>query len=1074
MCAGDLAITRERQTMQETIVLTSKITIPTLGVDVVPRPGLRVKLAKIPQYFLTVMIAGAGYGKTTALVQYLSDQPLPVGWYNPGPEDDNVYIFSAYLAGALNSLLPGLKKWYFDKTATEDKFDWKTAFSILMAGIEFFGGSNAAGILVIDDWQYVQADAEIRLFFDRFLACCPSGIRVVILSREPIGLPEAERLRAKGRVLDFVDSDLTFASREIEKLFHTIKDLPISKAQVQKILECTEGWVIAIKLLANQWQGRADYFAEPLSVETGDLGGLFEYLAHDVLERQAPEVQEFLLQTALVESFTLSYCKEILGSERSQQWLNIVIKKGLFIYRIGQGVYRYHTLFREFLCREAEVRLPDLAGLYSKIGYYYWKRENADRALHFLILGEQWETAETILCEIGRRWVSSGRDRLLTSYLEQLPATYKQHPEIYLASGDAARFACLYEQAIDWYKKAGQQFQKQKDLFGWSQSCRGIGEAYLDIIQPSHAQSYLRQAYQILRQGPLEEKGVLLGLMAENMINQGDSRRAERYCRLMAGVVPYGAEDRNNLQVRILLRTGRLGEVIEILERKYKEEQTTYHVPRSFRESPLVLSLCYTFIGQSGRALELAQAGIESAEKLRSPFVAAIGYVRQGHALLLNYRENQEQCQKSYQKALSLAEELGIIRGKTEVHQGRCLMYALDGNWQAAKRVGTEGIGITEKVHDDWFTAVLYHTLGMGAALCGRYEEANGYSEKALHLFQKCRDWFGQSVCYWWLTYEAYHTRDNVAFAACYSRLLEYCERYDYGFLLERSSLLGDISGFSSEPFRNWFAELNSREPATSGYAPDKIPLAIQALGPLKVKRYGQEISPPEWRRAGAKQLLNLLLTLRTSPATKGKLMLHLWPDADEEAAARNFKVVFNHLSNVLEPERKPRTACRFIVRKGAAYQLIVSPECQVDVERFEALLIEGRSLLNSQTEQAKGLLLTAMDLYRGEYLAGENLDDISLKERERLELLAVQGAELLASLYIDQADYDQAIAWSERILQIDACWERAYQLKLICYGEQANRVLLARTFKRCLAMLETELGVEPSLLTKQIYEKYQ
>lgn len=1059
--------------MQDMTILTSKITIPTLGFDIVPRPNLKKKLAKLPEYSLIAIIAGAGYGKTTALVQYLSDQKLPVGWYNPGPEDDHVYSFSSYLAGAINSLLPGLKEWYFDKTATEEKFDWKAAFSILMAGIEFFGGADVAGILVIDDWQYVQTDTEIRLFFDRFLACCPSGIHVVIISREPTSLPEVERLRAKGGVLDITSSDLTFGLCEIEELFGKAKSLPIGKPEIQKIFEFTEGWIIAIKLLANQWQWRLERFTDTLGVETSDLDGLFEYLAQDVLGRQTPQLQEFLLKTALVESFTLSFCKEFFGFERSTPLLNTALKKGLFIYRIGQGVYRYHTLFREFLCREAELKLPDLPALYSKIGYYYWKGENAERALHFLILGEQWEKAEEILCEVGRRWVSSGRDRLLHGYLEQLPHEHRQHPKICLALGDAARFACYYDQAVKWYKKAGQHFQKQQDLIGWSQSCRGIGEAYLDIIQPIHAQSYLKQAYQALQEGKLEEKAALLGLMAENMINHGDSRRAERYHRLMVGILPCTAEDNNNLHVRILLRTGRVAEVIDILERRYEQEQTTYHVPRSFRETPLVLSLCYTYIGQAERALELAKAGIHSAEKLRSPFVAAIGHVRQGHALLLNYHHNREQCRNSYQKALNLAESLGILRGQTEVHQGRSLMYALDGDWQAARRIGLEGIKITQKVHDEWFTAILYHTLGMGAALCGAFDESKQYLTEALRLFQKCRDLFGQTVCYWWYTFQAYQTRDQVLFMKSYNHLVDYCRQYGYDFLLEKPSMLGDISGFSSKPFRQWSKELKREDSSRPDSGEKKIPLVIQALGPLKVWRYKQEISPQEWRRVGAKQLLCLLITLKMSPANKERLMLHLWPEADGEAAARNFRVVFNHLSNVLEPERQPRMPCRFIKRQGVAYQLVLSQECQLDVERFEVLLAEGRKLINSEPQRAKQILLESMELYQGEYLAGENLDEISLKERERLEALALQGAELIATLCIKQASYEEATSWIERILQIDSCWERAYQLRMVCYGEMGNSVMLARTYQRCLSVLEQELGVKPSLITRQIFKRY-
>ena len=86
---------------------------------------------------------------------------------------------------------------------------------------------------------------------------------------------------------------------------------------------------------------------------------------------------------------------------------------------------------------------------------------------------------------------------------------------------------------------------------------------------------------------------------------------------------------------------------------------------------------------------------------------------------------------------------------------------------------------------------------------------------------------------------------------------------------------------------------------------------------------------------------------------------------------------------------------------------------------------------------------------------------------------LALQGAEMLAMLCIEQASFDEAIHWTEKILQTDSCWEKAYQLQLICYGEAKNSVMLTRTYQRCLAVLDQELGVKPSPRTRELYERY-
>ncbi|MGB4031960.1 MAG: AAA family ATPase, partial [Tenuifilaceae bacterium] len=137
--------------------------------------------SKISDYSVCVVTASAGFGKTTLLSQVVQDLNLPVCWYTPGPEDDSVYIFLAYLVSALEMLIPGISEWYFERIG-EQKFAWQRAFEILLSGIEEL--DNSEGILVIDDWQLVERDQEVVEFFDRFLCCKPEGLRVVLISRE--------------------------------------------------------------------------------------------------------------------------------------------------------------------------------------------------------------------------------------------------------------------------------------------------------------------------------------------------------------------------------------------------------------------------------------------------------------------------------------------------------------------------------------------------------------------------------------------------------------------------------------------------------------------------------------------------------------------------------------------------------------------------------------------------------------------------------------------------------------------------------------------------------------------------
>ncbi|EAX48896.1 transcriptional activator domain [Thermosinus carboxydivorans Nor1] len=1064
--------------MQPVVLLRSKLNMPKLDNDVILRTALKAKLADLDKYPVTVVSAGAGYGKTTALVQALTQMSVPCGWYNPGPEDDNVYIFSAYLAGALEPLAPGITNWYLNNIAQEEKFDWKKAFQLLMAGLEDREEQELRpGILVVDDWHFVQTEPEIRLFFDRFLACRRPTLHVVILSREKINLPEIDRLRAKGKVLEFSEQDLAFSYQEIHQFINNFLPVTFTQQEVEQIYKHTEGWIIAIRLILNSLANKPKQ--NILSqAEYENMEILFEYLAHDVLVRQPEPLQMFLLKSSILESFHAQMCQEILGDEFSYDLLALVRKRGLFLSEIDKGIYRYHNLFREFLRREASKRVPDLQTIHVKAGDYYLRHGEEEQALYHLILGKQWDKAVAILRKISRNLVYSGRGRVLCGYLQQLPAMEHIHPDIIMALGDEARFACNYKKAIGLYEQAAANYSEANDFTGVSNAYRGIGETYLDIIQPLQAQLYLRRAYKALTAEQGKEKAAILGLMAENMINRGNPRRAERYRRLAR---EFNFEDKNNLEARILLRTGRIYDAIKVVERQLSREKS-YHIPCSFRESSLILSLCYAYSGQPDKALATAKEGIRVGEKLRSPFITAVGYIRLAHALLIQLPRDKEQCWLAYQKGLDIGSKLDILRSRTEVLQGQCLLHALENDWSAAKSCGHSGVKITEQVQDRWFTAVLYHTLGMSAAICQQFTEAKAYLQAANRLFHRCGDNFGKAAGAWWLAYIALHRQQPEEFQVAFHSLLSLCNTFGYHFLLERPTLLGDITGFTSKPFFNEAVRLGLlTEEQSAQTAPtfkDTRPgfsttLRIQALGSLKVWRDGREIVRSDWRRESSRHLFCLLLTARHAGLHKETIMSYLWPEADYEAAARNFKVTLHNLMNILEPARQPRKPSSFIQRQGAVYQWNLTANFWLDVDEFEHAIMQAMNIVYQQPCEAELLLRKSIALYRGDYLEGEQELELYTAERERLVGLYIKAAELMAKLCIRQQRYEEALNWTDVIVKKDKCWEKAYQIKMWCYGKMKNPVMVARTYKKCCETLREELAVKPSYKTTEIYRKF-
>ena len=74
-----------------------------------------------------------------------------------------------------------------------------------------------------------------------------------------------------------------------------------------------------------------------------------DYLLGEVLERQEPEVLEFLHATSVCEQLTADLARRLSGREDAGALLDELERTNSFITSLGHGWYRYHPMFRQYL-----------------------------------------------------------------------------------------------------------------------------------------------------------------------------------------------------------------------------------------------------------------------------------------------------------------------------------------------------------------------------------------------------------------------------------------------------------------------------------------------------------------------------------------------------------------------------------------------------------------------------------------------------------------------------------------------------------------------------------------------------
>jgi len=87
-----------------------------------------------------------------------------------------------------------------------------------------------------------------------------------------------------------------------------------------------------------------------------------EYLLEEVLSRQSEAIQDFLLQTCVLERLSAPLCDAVRAQDGSQALLDFLEQANLFLIPLDdeRQWYRYHHLFAEALQQRLQQTAPTL------------------------------------------------------------------------------------------------------------------------------------------------------------------------------------------------------------------------------------------------------------------------------------------------------------------------------------------------------------------------------------------------------------------------------------------------------------------------------------------------------------------------------------------------------------------------------------------------------------------------------------------------------------------------------------------------------------------------------------------
>ncbi len=647
--------------------LATKLHSPSLRADAVTRARIIQRLDNGAREgrTLTLVSAPAGFGKTTLISAWLQYSERTAAWFSLDTGDNDPVRFWRYVIAALQTHAAAV-----GATAVAMLAAPQTPLESLAAVLlNDLATLDQPLVLVIDDYHTI-TDPNIHTSLDFFLDHLPQQVHVVVATREdpPLSLP---RRRARQKLTEIRAIDLRFTLAETTELLNAKMRLGLSANDLAALEQRTEGWAVGLQLAALSLQGRSDKH-DFVAAFAGDDRFIADYLIEEVIQRQPPQVQDFLLKTSILPRLNAALCDAVLDRHDSRSVLLDLERANLFVVLLDnrREWFRYHRLFADLLQQRLSEALEPAAviDLRHRTGAWFEDQGLLGEAIEQAISAHDYDTAARRL-QPHLQWLFRHSElQTLADYVAAFPADYlARHPSLLamrswalLATGQAAKaLACI--EAIE------QTAQVVSDDFArWEQL---TAEARAALIETSVMRMRL-----VIDQGDVERT---LWLAQQLWPRLSDSQQTWLYNFSYALRAPV-------LFMQGLAHEGRGDVRLAVTGFRAAMEQDSDN-PHIVAQALGHLGQVQALQGELRAATETFQQAIQSSEKLGAYATPFFGISQAGYGNVLYELNNLDAAERVLQTAIKQGQAWHSWEVLIPAYTGLVRVKQAQGDWPAAQ-----------------------------------------------------------------------------------------------------------------------------------------------------------------------------------------------------------------------------------------------------------------------------------------------------------------------------------------------------------------------------------------------------
>jgi DNA-binding SARP family transcriptional activator len=1040
------------------------------GVTAVPRPRVEALLARAWQRRVTLVVAGGGHGKTTALRRLAATGPSR--WLGIRAVDGTVELLAMRIAEALElGPIVGLAD-PAAGTGAEDRMGLAEAEAAVLCGA--VARRDEPLLLVLDDLERLAAgDATAHLLRALALQVPPQLHLVLSGQRLPdLGLGAAADA---GDVLEIAAPDLMFTTEETAALLaDRLGDH--DRALADRCQTFTSGWAAALALLADRL-GRVEASGRLALLDRLPLLGspLWREFVTELLEREPADARRALVLAAVapVVDPALADALEVPsgGSTLAQ-----LASRGLLV--VGGDDEASLTMspvlagaVAELLPREEVEQLRDRAAAWLE------SEGRIGEALECLVPGPATPT-RALLGRCGHELVARGYGARVAEVMRAVGT--EGAPRLEAILGEAMQSIGEWDGAIEAYRRARRTSPDEHfpASVAWRLGAllyfRGDSAAALEVLGSARARGDAAGADDALvaawlssahwSRGETEEAAALASGALAAADRSGDPRAlAAAHVAAALVAASSGDRERNDRHYRAaLIAAGDAGDSIQFARIRANLSS------RALEE------------GDYARAIEEADAALRAGGGHR--FFAALALCNKAEGLM---RVGElDDARGTLAESIEIYETLGSLQAAAP-YTLLGTLYSERGDLVRARILFERAERLAEQAEDAH--TIVFARCGLARAVAAddpagarvhvaRALEQTSSLERAHAL---CTSAWVELIAHDGVRAErlardaeteARATGDRPALADALMLRGLAARPAGINHLEAAADLWGELGNPVARERTLLAIAISQDDGAAAADLRDRLvgrgvvpaldlapspssAVQIVTLGRFAVLRAGKLVPSTDWQSRKARDLLKLLVGRRGRPITRESAAEALWPGEPPGPLSNRLSVALSTLRKVLDRDR---------IRPTDYY---IAADAQSLALRVDHMEVDVVAFLHAADEAIAGgspeALREAERLYTGDFLEEDLYEDWAVDCREHTRSVALEVSRRLAEAAARSGDNEHASRHLRRILERDPHDEAAW-IALIAALGRLRRYGEARRLHALYARRMAELDVSP------------